>query len=367
VVTRRRRALDAAREPHESVTVALLLAGLGSLVGGAELLVRGASRLALGLGIPPIVVGLTVVAFGTSAPELAVSTGAALGGEAGLAVGNVVGSNIFNVLVVLGVSALVAPLRVSHRLVRLDVPVMIAVSASVLAVAWDARIVRGEGLLLLAGLAAYVVFLYAQARPPTAGAEADPGSGRPGIPAPLALMAIGAVLLVLGARWLVAGATEVALQLGVSDLVVGLTIVAVGTSLPELATSVLASIRGERDIAVGNVVGSNILNVLAILGVAATVAPGGLAADPAAATFDIPVMTAVAVVCLPVFFSGGVIARWEGAIFLGYYGAYIIYLLLDATDHGALPAFRDAMLYFAIPLTVLTIVAVALRPVRRIH
>jgi cation:H+ antiporter len=167
--------------------------------------------------------------------------------------------------------------------------------------------------------------------------------------------------LVLGARWLVNAAVATATALGVSELVIGLTIVAGGTSLPEVATSVLASIRGERDIAVGNVVGSNLFNLLAVLGLGSLIAPQGIAVAPGALTFDMPVMIAVAVGTLPVFFTGYVIARWEGAVFLAYYLAYTAYLVLDATEHAALPAFGAAMAWFALPLTALTLTVVVLR------
>lgn len=348
------------------MTTALLLVGLVLLVVGAELLVRGASRLALALRIPPIIVGLTVVAFGTSAPELAVSTSAVLAGQPDIAMGNVVGSNTFNVLLILGLSAILAPLTVTARLIRFDVPVMIGVSLVLLVMAWNGMLGRVEGVLLLVGFLVYLGYLYQGARsaPPESGPDltepehaAETGSRL----ADALLIAAGLVLLVYGSRLLVTSAREIALALGVSELMIGLTVVAAGTSLPELATSVVAAARGERDIAVGNVVGSNIFNILAILGVAATIAPAGIVASPAAVTFDIPVMTAVALLCLPVFFRG-VIARWQGMVFVGYYVAYTIYLALDATNHGALPEFRDAMVFFVIPLTVLTLVVVAAGP-----
>jgi len=168
-------------------------------------------------------------------------------------------------------------------------------------------------------------------------------------------------LLVLGSRWLVNGAVQVATLLGVSQLVIGLTVVAVGTSLPEIATSVLASLRGERDIAVGNVVGSNLFNILSVLGISAMVAPSGIPVARAALTFDIPVMIAVAVACLPIFFTGHLIARWEGAVFLAYYMIYTLYLVLNSTNHDALPAFSSAMLLFILPITAVTLGILAAR------
>lgn len=345
----------------------LIAAGLVLLVLGAEFLVRGAARLAAAVGISPLVVGLTVVAFGTSAPELAVSMQSALGGRADLAVGNAVGSNIFNVLFILGVSALITPLAVSHQLIRLDVPLMIGTSLLLLVLAIDGAVGRVEGALLFGGIVAYTVFLVRQSRRDTAAGPGPPGpedAARPSAGRNVLLAAAGLALLLVGSHWLLTGAVHIAAALGVSERVIGLTLVAAGTSLPELATSVVASIRGERDIAVGNVVGSNIFNILAVLGLSALLAPAGLSVSSAVASFDIPVMTAVAFACLPVFLSGRVIARWEGALFLGYYAAYATYLVVDAVNHPALPGFRTALL-FVVPLTLVTLAVAAVRRPRR--
>ncbi|HUG42506.1 MAG TPA: calcium/sodium antiporter, partial [Longimicrobiales bacterium] len=330
--------------------------------------VRGAARIALAAGISPLVIGLTVVAFGTSAPELAVTTSAVLGGEPDLALGNVVGSNIFNVLFILGASALVAPLAVSRRLVRLEVPLLTITAALVLLLALDGIVSRLEGALLFAGALAYTGVLLRQSRRAGRAANDDTGdvvanvhAGRGGLLLNLLLVLGGLALLVIGSRWLVTGARSFALALGVSELVIGLTIVAAGTSLPELATSVVATLRGQRDIAVGNVVGSNLFNVLLILGIAALVSPGGVPAAPAAVRFDIPVMVGVSIACLPIFFSGHRIARWEGALFLAYYLAYTGSIVLAATRHEALDAYRTAMLFFVLPLTAITLGVIAFR------
>ena len=335
----------------------LFVAGLVFLIVGAEALVRGASRLAAVLGISPLVIGLTVVAFGTSSPELAVSIKAALSDQASIAVGNVVGSNIFNVLFILGLSALIVPLGVSQQLVRLDVPLMIALSVIVLVFSLDGNFSRTDGLMLVAGLAIYVYFSIYQSRRESAEVQDEytkafgsEGRANNRWLRNLALILSGLALLVLGSRWLVDGAVAFAQYLGVSELVIGLTIVAAGTSLPEVVTSVIAAIRGERDIAVGNVVGSNILNIMAVLGVASIIAPTGIAVSAAVARFDIPVMIVVAFACLPIFFTGGVISRQEGALLLAYYVSYTLYLIFAAAHHEALPKFSAAMLYFVIPL-----------------
>lgn len=334
------------------ITYLTLVAGLALLVLGAELLVKGASRIAAGFGIAPLIIGLTVVAFGTSAPEMAISVSSALKGESDIAVGNVVGSNIFNVLFILGVSALISPLLVSKQLVRVDVPIMVGVSLLAFAFSIDGRISFIEGAVLFAGILAYVAILIRIGR--RSGEQGDAIEQSAHWAVDVALIAVGLALLILGSRWLVASAVKIAEAMGVSELVIGLTIVAAGTSLPEVATSIIATIRGQRDIAVGNVVGSNIFNILAVLGLTAMVAPGGLPVSAAAINFDYPVMLAVAVACLPIFFVGYTIARWEGAVFLGYYVAYTTYLILAATEHDALPEFSSAMLYFVLPLTVIT-------------
>jgi len=359
----------------------LFFAGLAALVVGASALVRGAGKLALSLGISPLVVGLTIVALGTSAPEIAVSVASVLEGKTDMAVGNVVGSNIFNVLFILGISALIVPLVVHRQLIRQELPIMFGVSLLVVLLARDGRIGMTEGALLLALLVAYTVFLVRQSRresaavaAASAGVDAEgsaqapdeyneeirpaaPGAWDARLPVQLVLMAAGLGLLVLGSDWLVTSSVVFAKALGVSDVVIGLTIVAAGTSMPEVATSVAAALKGERDIAVGNVVGSNIFNILGCLGLSGLVAgSAGLTVAPSLLTFDLWVMLAVALACLPMFMTGGEIARWEGGVFAGYYVAYVAYLILAAQAHDALGAFSNVMLSFVVPLTLITLV-----------
>ncbi|NJP06368.1 MAG: calcium/sodium antiporter [Chloroflexaceae bacterium] len=342
------------------LTIVLFVLGLVLLVGGAELLVRGASQLAVAMRISPLVIGLTIVAYGTSAPEMAVSVQSALSGQGDLAVGNVVGSNIFNVLFILGLSASIAPLIVSRQLIRTDVPVMIGVSLLFFLMALDGRIDRLDGLLLVGGAIGYTTYSLIQSRRETT-AEEKTSETRVFWPLQIALVLIGLAMLVIGSGWLVDGAVAFAEALGVSELIIGLTIVAAGTSLPELATSVLASIRGERDIAVGNVVGSNIFNILSIIGVTAVVSGSAVPVAPAALAFDLPVMLGVAIACLPIFFTGYVIARWEGLLFVGYYIAYTLYLMLNSTGHAALSLFNTVMLIFVLPLTAVTLIVLTVR------
>ena len=347
----------------------LFLAGLAALVGGAELLVRGAGKLAVSLGISPLVVGLTVVAFGTSSPELAVSVQSAWDGRTDLAVGNVVGSNIFNVLFILGLAAVLAPLVVSRQVIRQEVPIMVGASLLLVVFARDGTIGRAEAGAMFALLAGYTAFLVVQSRRERAGAaraevEAEIGTGSAWDrhwSVQVALVAAGLALLVTGSGWLVEAAIAFARSLGVSELVIGLTIVAAGTSAPEVAASVMATIRGEREIAVGNVIGSSTFNILGVLGLSGLVAPQALAVAPSLVAFDLPVMMAVALACLPVFFTGNTIARWEGFVFLAYYAAYAAYLVLAAREHDALTAFSGTMMLFVLPITALTLAILAWR------
>ena len=351
-----------------------IVLGFAFLIAGAEFLVRGASRLARLVGLSPLVIGLTVVAYGTSAPEFAVSIKAGLAGQADIALGNVVGSNTFNVLFILGVSALILPLAISRQLVRLDVPVMIAVSVATWVLALDGSVSRAEGIVLVAGIVGYTLLLIRIGQKNhsienTSIESFQPVAHRRGIVTAVELVIVGLVLLVLGARWLVTGASNLASLLGVSELLIGLTVVAAGTSLPEAVTSIVAAIHKERDIAVGNIVGSNIFNILGVLGASAAVS-GRVDVAPAALHFDIPVMTAVALVCLPIFFTGGRISRWEGALFIAYYAAYVTYLVLKTSQHNALPAFNWVVFYFALPATSLGIglsLLYAIRSKRVLH
>jgi cation:H+ antiporter len=348
--------------------IAGLVFGLVALLGGGELLVRGAARLATALGISPLLVGLTVVALGTSSPELAVAVRSAIAGQPDFVIGNVVGSNIYNVLLVLGLAALVFPLVVSRRLVRWDVPLLIIVSTAVLIMAADGVLTRLHGLLLTIGLLGYFGFSAAFARRDPSAPEIAVEvltHGRASTTRNIVLLVAGTALLVGGATWFVDSAVALAQVLGLSELVIGLTVVALGTSLPELATTLVAGIRGERDIAVGNVVGSCLVNLLGILGLTSLIAPDGVAVARAALVFDMPVMLVVAIACLPIFFSEHRIDRWEGALFFGYAVAYTLYLLLGALDHAALPAFSGVMIAFVLPLTLVTLLVVGVRALHR--
>ncbi len=341
------------------------LAGLAIMTLGAEFLIRYAVKVAAALRIPPLVIGLTVVAYGTSLPELVVSTVSAWHGQPEMAIGNVVGSNIFNVLFILGLSALILPLAVAHDLIRREVPLMIGVSFAMLVACLDGVVGRGEGVLFAAGLFAFTIWSIRRGRCAAPIQEYDEFATEFGTTTTTnsagryvgwaVVMCVALLLLVVGSRMFVSGAVEIARALGVSELVIGLTFVAAGTSLPEVATSVLAAWKGERDIAVGNVVGSNLFNILGVLGFSAVIAPEGLVCPPSLMRLDVPVMIAAAVACLPIFLTGHRIDRWEGLLFLGYYAAYVLSLILAATQAPALRTFVAVMLGIVMPLTLITL------------
>lgn len=334
------------------VSALMLVIGVGLLIGGAHWLVEGAAALAHRLGVSALIVGLTVVAFGTSAPELAVSVQAALDGQAGVSVGNVVGSNIFNVLCILGVCGLILPLVVSADLIRNDLPVMLAVSGLVWWLAADGSLSRPEAALLLTCLLAYLVSLYWRSRRLPAEAEALAVLS---LPAQLGRIVLGLVLLVLGARFTVEGAVAIATALGVSQVIIGLTLVAAATSLPELVTSLVAARRGHADMAVGNVVGSNIFNLLAVLGLAGLVSVEPIAVAGQLLRLDIPLMTVVALVCLPVFFTGRRIDRGEAAWMLASFLAYLCCLVLEALQHPFAAHLEMAATLLLLPVGLLLI------------
>ena len=356
-------------------TIVMFVGGLALVLVAADVLVRGASKLARLAGVSTLVVGLTVVAFGSSAPEIAAGLVAAWRDQGDLAVGNVVGSNIFNILAVLGITALLRPMAVAGSLVRFDVPVMVGTSATVLLISWDGNISKFEGAVLLAGLGVYLWFTLRDARDKEA---ADPDATEEETDAErrqrqgtalfssLGLVVVGLAGIILGSRWMVTGAVQIAEHFGLSELIIGLTIVAAGTGMPELATSAVAAWKGEQGMAVGNLVGSNIFNVLGVLGAVGAFSPNLIPVPAVALRFDIPVMIAVALILVPIFYSKNV-ARWQGGMLFGYYLAYLLFLVLGATRHDALRPLGTVMLGIVLPATLLMVTASAFRTWRRDH
>lgn len=312
---------------------AFLISGLVLLFLGADLLVRGSTRLARLFGISPLIVGLTVVAFGTSAPELFVSLMAAFAGNADVAVGNVIGSNVFNVLMIVGISALVTTVKVPREVKRREMPIMLVVLGLFYWVSVDGRIDRLEGFLLFLGIIAYLLMNYFLARRGLRMREVLELEGETPIaqedrsPRRIAIL-IGYVLgglicMVIGADWIVTNATVVAKSFGVSDLVIGVTLVAVGTSLPELATTVVAAAKNEPELSIGNAVGSNIFNVLCVIGLTSLVTP--LAVIDSAISFDLPFMFFSCLAAWPITSLRAKIGRVEGSMLVGI---YLIYMFL---------------------------------------
>ncbi|RON10424.1 conjugal transfer protein TraR [Pseudomonas brassicacearum] len=346
-----------------------LFGGLVLLIAGAELLVRAAVRLAAHLKVRPLIIGLTVVALGSSAPQMAVSLQATLMQNTDIAVGSVIGSNIFNILVTLGLSALIIPLRVSRQLVRLDIPVMIGASLLVFALAWNERLTPLDGTILLAALVLYLGLLLRQSRHSVRPHSTQTDEGKSRVPwlSSVLLMLAGLVLLVFAGHLLLSAAVEVATELGLSERIIGLTIIAVSTSLPELATSLIAALRGQRDIAVGNVVGSSLFNLLGVLGITALIAPTPLSVSPNALDFDLPVLLAVSVLCLPMFYSGYRITRAEGLLFLALYLAYGLHVVSFTTGMPLAGKLEHLMLFFVLPALMAFLLFTSLRAWRRQH
>jgi len=364
-----------------------ILFGFAFLIVGAEVLVRGAVRLAALLGMTPLVIGLTVVAFGTSSPELAVSLQSAFAGSAELAVGNAVGSNTLNILLILGLSATVFPLAVQRQVIRLDVPVMIGVTIGLLLIGWDGKISRVEGIAMVVFLSCYISFLIKISRAETKRAreaaeiaatemaandggadepdESEAGSAWILFLTQCGLVLAGLLILGLGCRLFVDGSVELARLLGVSELMIGLTVVSIGTSLPELVTTVIASFRNQREMAVGNIVGSNLFNILCVLGVTASVSPEALPVPMQALRFDIPVTLGAAVICLPIFFTKMEISRWEGVLMLVLYLAYISYLVMSAFESPHLQWFEWSVWYGLFPVTLVLLIGSTLLSLKR--
>ncbi|MGE2735973.1 calcium/sodium antiporter [Mycolicibacterium vaccae] len=322
------------------------LAGLALLIVGAEVLVRGGAEVAVRLGIRPIVIGLTVVSIGTSMPELAVGVVSSGDGSGALAVGNIAGTNVVNVLLILGLSALLVPLLLQTRTIRLELPLMAVAALLLWALAADGVLSRVDGVVLVIGALAYTVAVIRSARDESHEVEeefavelaAEYGTDEVGAVTTkkrstwvyVAMTLAGIAILVLGADWLVDSAVGMARQFGVSDALIGLTVVAIGTSAPELVTTLISTIRGDRDIAIGNLIGSSIYNLLLILGVTCLVPAQGLELPASLVSVDIPIMVAVALICIPIFMTGRRVSRIEGGLMVCAYGAYLAFLLLTA-------------------------------------
>lgn len=328
---------------HPSIT---FLAGLIVIIVGAELLLRGASRIATLLKIKPIIIGLTVVSVGTSMPELAVGITAATEGKGTLAIGNIAGTNIFNILFILGLSALIRPLPLHLLSIKLDTPVMIATALMLIGMAWDGVLSQTEGLVLISAAILYTIALVQLSKRESAAMRQEfseeYGAESAKLPADIIiprtklnigiwnslLLALGIFLTILGAELMVTGATNIAQSYGVSDAVIGLTIVAIGTSAPELASTMLATLKNDRDVAIGNLIGSGIYNVLVILGITCAVAPSGINVTDDILWIDLPLAAMVAIICLPVFKSDRLVSRREGIFFVITYIVYFSSLLM---------------------------------------
>lgn len=352
-------------------SVTVFVGGLLALLAAGHLVVGAASVVGTRLGLSPLIVGLTIVAAGTSAPELAVFAQAIRVYDTELATGSIIGSNIANVLLVLGLAATLGRIHVASQLVRRDIPVMIAASFAFLLLSLDGSLGRVDGLLLIAALIVFVSWTIrvgagedlATSEPAGLGVVvARPGQARIGVT--VTRLVIGIAGLVVAARFVVAGAEEIAVEAGVPELIVGLTVVALGTSAPEISTTLIAALKGHRDLAVGNAVGSNIFNILLVVG-ASAVASGGVSIDSHLLRQDLPIMAAAAFACLPIVYWDHELDRGDGATLVAFYGAYLAFLSLDATGHQLAQPFAIAMVCFVVPLTAGAIAIATRRQLRR--
>ena len=341
------------------MTALLFVLGLAALIAGAELFLKAVDRFGIKWGVSPMIMGLTVVAFATGAPELAISVKAALNDSADLVLGNIIGSNIANILLILGISGLITPLHIKQRIIRIDVPIVIAMSVGLYLLSLDGELSRFDGIFLLLGLLAYSIFTFWQVRKNKVDIaelyeQEDPeelASGAWFYLKNLGILLAGLVMIVQGANWMVNSAVTIAQILGMSELVVGLTIVSIGTSLPEVATSMAAARKGNADMAVANVLGSNIYNVLLTLGLTIVIAPGVLEVSRNALLLDMPFMIAVAVGCIPIFLAGFDLTRTDAFLFLFYYTAYLSYLVLEAIGSSHLEWVEKGFFFVVLPLT----------------
>lgn len=337
------------------------------LLFGAELSVRAAVHLAAILRIRPLIIGLTVVALGSSAPQMAVSLQAAFSHNTDIAVGSVIGSSIFNVLVILGLCALIIPLRVARQVLLIDIPLMIGACLLVTGLAWNHQLDKLDGALLLAGLCACLFIVLRQAGQSAARHGHTASAEQPRTGSRLAMLIGGLLTLALGGHLLVDASVVIALNLGLSERIIGLTVIAIGTSLPGLTTSLIAALRGERDIAVGNVIGSNLFNLLGVLGLTAMVAPEALSVSPNALLFDLPVLLGVAALCLPVFYSGYRIDRIEGLMLLSLYLTYGLHIVSISTGMLLAERLEGAMLKYVLPVLGVIVAFGIVRAWRRQH
>ncbi|RMQ43709.1 K+-dependent Na+/Ca+ exchanger-like protein [Pseudomonas cichorii] len=333
---------------------------------GAELSVRAAIRLASILRIRPLIIGLTVVALGSSAPQMAVSLQAAFSDSIDIAVGSVIGSNIFNVLVTLGLCALIIPLRVARQVLRIDIPLMIGASLLVIGLSWNGEFSKLDGVLLLGAMLTCLFIVLRQASHGARHGHTNTKE-KPHTFTCIAMLTSGLLLLSLGGHLLVNAAVVVAINLGLSERIIGLTLIAIVTSLPALMTSLIAALRGERDIAVGNVIGSNLFNLLGVLGVTALASPVPLSISPNALVFDLPIMLGVAVLCLPLFYAGYRITRLEGLLLLALYLTYGLHIVSFSTGMLMAERLEHLMFQFILPLLGIAVAFGIVKAWRRQH
>ncbi len=349
---------------NPSIVALQFIAGLIFLYFGGEFLVTGSSRAALVFKISPLIVGLTVISLGTSAPELAVSLEAAFRNNTSMALGNVIGSNLLNFLFILGLSALITPLKVNQQFIKREVPILLFATILTYLLALDGVLGRFDGLILSFMAFNYFLYIVRKGKKETKSVEkeyaeylGDTKTTSHSLIKNIFLTILGMGILVLGSHFFINASVSLAQHFGISDLVIGLTVVALGTSLPEMAASITAAMKGERDIAVGNIIGSNILNIFVVLGVSSAIAKNGILVGPEALSFNYPFLILSSLLIYPIFVTDSEISRSDGLLLVFIYSFYTIYLILEAKGSPSLEYFKNIIFYFVAP-AILSIVII---------
>lgn len=346
-----------------------LLLSLVFLIIAAEVMLKGSLGLANALNVSPLVIGLTVVAFGTSAPELAINISSLAAGHGDIAIGNVIGSNIFNVLFILGITTLFYPLRVTQKVIRVDIPIMIFLYVLVWLMSLNGFLSFWEGVFFVSGLVFYILFSIRSAKKEAKSIRKEYAKEFSSAKTmskikSVVFISLGVLGLALASKFFVGSATELAILMNLSELIIGLTVVACGSAAPEVVISITAARKGESDIAVGNIIGSCIFNILCVLGFTVLLFPNQ-EITRAAINFDIPIMVVSSVLCIPLFMTDMKVSRWEGAVLVLSFVSYISWITLDSTDHDAAEPFGKFVMFFLVPIMASAVLFTFVRYMKR--
>lgn len=350
------------------MTTLLIIGGLALLILGGEILIKSSTNLASRLGMKPIVIGLTIIAMGTSAPEIIINLSSISEGHSSLALGNILGSNIFNILFILGISALITPLIINQKLIKIDIPILIILTITVWIFSLDLNLSFNEGIILFILLILFIIFSikFSKKESPEVIKEYENefSTPRKSLLLTIIYFCMGLTLLLLGSHYLVNGSVSLARSWGISELIIGITILACGSGTPEVVISVMAARKKEYDIAIGNIIGSCIFNILFVLGTSIIIFPNQ-PIPPEALNFDIPIMILTSIICLPICLSDQKVSRIEGLLLLLYFVSYISFIILNSSGHDAIEPFGKIVGLFFIPITMITLFIISLKELRK--